>query len=94
MKTQNLSIEQVKEIYFNEFDEKAWIINHDEFKFNSACKSLKEIEKCYLNNLLETAMRWFNGSLRDFQELGIDFTERKQKWEKLINTIKIETVCD
>lgn len=73
------TVEQVKKMYFSQFDEISWYIWHDKFKINSIRRCLKENEKCYLGNLLETAKRYFSGSLRDFQKSGINTVEIKKR---------------
>ncbi len=54
-----LTVEQVKKMHFSQFDEIDWYISHDKFKMNAIRRCLKENEKCYLGNLLETAKRYF-----------------------------------
>lgn len=90
-----LTIEQVKDLYFTEFDEVAWIIDHDEFKYNSILKGLKENEKCYLFNLIVTAKRYYSGSLIEFQEFGLNTDKLKEKWEKIIKELsnKLNELC-
>ncbi len=82
------TIEEVRKMYFEQFDVIAWIIEHDKFKLNAIRRCLKENEKCYLGNLLKTAKHYFSRSLEDFQALGIDTTEIKIEWEKVINEIQ------
>lgn len=86
------TVEQVKKMYFAQFDEIAWYIEHDKFKMNAIRRCLKENEKCYLGNLLETAIRYFSGSLRDFQKCGINTVEIKKEWEKVIYEIQKEII--
>lgn len=69
-----LTVEEAKKRYFameTQSDIIAWYIAHDKFKMNTIRRCLKENEKCYLGNLLETTKRYFSGSLRDFQKYGI-----------------------
>lgn len=87
-----LTVEQVKKIYFEQFDEITWYIAHDKFKINAIRTCLKENKKCYLGNLLETAKRYFSGSLRDFQKCGINAVEIKKEWEKVIDEIQNEII--
>ena len=84
------TVEEVKKMYFAQFDEIAWYIAHDKFKMNAIRRCLKENEKCYLGNLLETTKRYFSGSLRDFQKCGINTLEIKKEWEKVIDEIQKE----
>jgi hypothetical protein len=86
------TVEQVKKMYFAQFDEIDWYIEHDKFKMNAIRRCLKENEKCYLGNLLETAKRYFSGSLRDFQKCGINTVEIKKEWEKVIYEIQKEII--
>ena len=86
------NVEQVKKMYFAQFDEITWYIEHDKFKINSIRRCLKENEKCYLGNLLETAKRYFSGSLRDFQKCGINTDEIKKEWEKVIDEIRKQII--
>lgn len=83
-----LTVEQIKKMYFVPFDDIAWYIAHDKFKITAIRRCLKQNEKCYLGNLLETAKRYFSGSLKDFQEYGITTVEIKKKWEKVIDEIQ------
>lgn len=85
-------LEQVKNMYFAQFDEIDWYIEHDKFKMNTIRRCLKENEKCYLGNLLETAKRYFSGSLRDFQKCGINTVEIKKEWKKVIYEIQKEII--
>lgn len=71
-----------QEDVFLQFDEISWYIEHDKCKINSIRRCLKENEKCYLGNLLETAKRYFSGSLRDFQKCGINTVEIKKNGRK------------
>lgn len=86
------TVEQVKNMYFAQFDEIDWYIEHDKFKMNTIRRYLKENEKCYLGNLLETAKRYFSGSLRDFQKCGINTVEIKKEWKKVIYEIQKEII--
>lgn len=86
------TVEEVKKMYFEQFDEIAWDIAHDKFKMNAIRRCLKENEKCYLGNLLETAKSYFSGSLKDFQECGISTVEIKKEWEKIIDEIQKEII--
>lgn len=86
------TIEEVKKMYFAQFDEIAWYIAHDKFKMNAIRRCLKENEKCYLGNLLETTKRYFSGSLRDFQKCEINTVEIKKEWEKVIDEIQKEII--
>ena len=86
------NVEQVKNMYFAQFDEIDWYIEHDKFKMNTIRRCLKENEKCYLGNLLETAKRYFSGSLRDFQKCGINTVEIKKEWKKVIYEIQKEII--
>ena len=86
------TMEQVKNMYFAQFDEIDWYIEHDKFKMNTIRRCLKENEKCYLGNLLETAKRYFSGSLRDFQKCGINTVEIKKEWKKVIYEIQKEII--
>lgn len=86
------TVEEVKKMYFEQFDEIAWDIAHDKFKMNAIRRCLKENEKCYLGNLLETAKSYFSGSLEDFQECGISTVEIKIEWEKIIDEIQKEII--
>ena len=86
------TVEQVKNMYFVQFDEIDWYIEHDKFKMNTIRRCLKENEKCYLGNLLETAKRYFSGSLRDFQKCGINTVEIKKEWKKVIYEIQKEII--
>ena len=86
------TVEEVKKMYFAQFDEIAWYIAHDKFKMNAIRRCLKENEKCYLGNLLETTKRYFSGSLRDFQKCGINTVKIKKEWEKMIDEIQKEII--
>lgn len=90
-----LTVEEVKNRYFameTQSDVIDWYIEHDKFKMNTIRRCLKENEKCYLGNLLETAKRYFSGSLRDFQKHGINTVEIKKEWEKVIDEIQKEII--
>ena len=90
-----LTVKEVKNRYFameTQSDIIAWYIAHDKLKMNTIRRCLKENEKCYLGNLLETTKRYFSGSLRDFQKYGINTVEIKKEWEKVIDEIQKEII--
>lgn len=90
-----LTVEEAKNRYFvieTQSDVINWYIEHNQFKINTIRRCLKEGEKCYLGNLLETAKRYFSGSLRDFQKHGINTVEIKEEWEKVIDEIQKEII--
>lgn len=87
-----LTVEQVKKMYFTQFDEIAWDIAHDKYKINAIRRCLKENEKCYLGNLLETAKWYFSSSVTAFQKHGINTVEIEKEWEKVIDEIQKEII--
>lgn len=60
-------------------------IEHDSFNYNSNGNKLTPYRKL---NLLQTAKNYYSGSLVEFMELGIDYTDIVIKWNNLIKKIK------
>lgn len=67
-----------------------YVIEHDSFKYNSVCNYLNgnKLTPYRKLNLLQTAKNYYSGSLIEFIELGIDYTDIVIKWNNLIKKIQ------